>query len=68
MLMAAAAYNLKKLMGFNCIKSATNVIKNIAAELKMAVLNQILLFFEYVLFAINYRTFKKMKMAFYYNS
>ena len=63
LLMAAAAYNLKKLMGFNTIKSATNVIKNIVADLKMTVLNQILSFFEDVLFALNYRTKNKLKMT-----
>jgi len=62
LLMAAAAYNLKKLMGFT-IKSATNVIKNIVADLKMTVLNQILSFFEDVLFALNYRTKNKLKMT-----
>ncbi len=39
LLMAATAYNLKKLMGFKNIKSATNVINNIVANLKMDCLN-----------------------------
>ena len=63
-LMATAAYNLKKLMGFNTIKSAANVMKNIAADLKTTALNQILPFLEGVLFALNYRTTNKLKMAF----
>jgi IS5 family transposase len=47
-LMAAAAYNLKKLMGFKNIKSSANVIKNTVTDLKWTVLNQISLFFEFI--------------------
>jgi len=57
-LMAAAAYNLKKLMGFNIIKTATNVVKNTAADLKMTALNQILLILESITFELNYKTLK----------
>ena len=67
-LMAATAYNLKKLIGFKSIKSAANAIKNIAADLKMTVSSQTLLFLEYILFGLNYRTIRKMKMALYYRS
>ena len=60
-LMAAAAYNLKKLMGFKTIKSATNAIKNIVADLKSSVLEQILSFFESVLFRLKEKS-KTMKI------
>jgi hypothetical protein len=43
-LMAAAAYNLKKLMGFKCIKLAAKALKNTAKNLNIIILNQILLF------------------------
>jgi transposase len=52
-LMAAAAYNLKKLMGFKRSKSAANminIIKNIAADSKTTALNRILLFVENIFF------------------
>ena len=37
-LLASAAYSLKKLMNFNGIKSAICVVKNVAAELKLKLL------------------------------
>jgi len=64
-LMAAAAYNLKKFMCFNTIKSAANVIKNIAAELKITVLNQISLLMESMYLTLNYKTTKQLKIAVY---
>jgi len=65
-LMAAAAYNLKKLIGFNSIKSATDAIKNTVEDFKMTVSSQILLFIEHILFSFNYRTIRKMKMTIFY--
>ena len=59
-LMAAAAYNLKKLLGFSKIKSTTNVVKNIVADLKMTVSEQISLIYEFILCGLNYR---KIKLA-----
>jgi hypothetical protein len=61
-LMAAAAYNLKKLMGFNSIKSAANVVKNIAADLKTSVSDQILLFCGCIFCILSYKTINKMKL------
>ena len=58
-LMAAAAYNLKKLMRFKNIKSATNVIKNIAADLKSTVLNQMSLLYEFILYQWNDKRIKQ---------
>ena len=68
LLMAATAYNLKKLMGFNIINSAANVIKNTIADLKTTVSNQILQFFEWIMFGLNYRIIKKIKIKIYYYS
>jgi transposase len=67
-LMAAAAYNLKKMMGFNSIKAAANAIKNITKDLKMIVLNQILLFLEGLLSGLNHKTKYKLKMDLLYCS
>ena len=61
-LMAAAAYNLKKLIGFNNIKSATSAIKSTVADLKTNILERILLFFDCVLFNLNTVTSKSIKM------
>jgi transposase len=47
-LMAAAAYNLKKLMGFNRMKTAVISIKNSFLDVKISILSQILLFFELI--------------------
>jgi hypothetical protein len=47
-LLAAMAYNLKKLMAYKEIKSAANVMKNAVAELKTAVLNDILCFYQFI--------------------
>ena len=58
LLMAAAAYNLKKLMGFNTIKSIANAIKSIAMDLKITVLKQIWQFFENILVELNYKILK----------
>jgi transposase len=54
-LMAAAAYNLKKLMGYNRIKSAANAIKNLVTDLKKNVLTQMLLFDGIVPFEVQNR-------------
>jgi hypothetical protein len=64
-LMAAATYNLKKLMGFKSIKSAANVIKSIAADLKTSVENQILLFLDQILLYLNDNRRKCIKMMYY---
>jgi transposase len=61
-LMAATAYNLKKLMGFNSPKSPVNAIKNITANLKKTVSSQILFFLEWILFSWDYETIRKRKM------
>jgi hypothetical protein len=45
-LMAAAAYNLKKLLQFKTIKYAENMLKNIAIDIKLAILNDILTFIK----------------------
>ena len=58
LLMAAAAYNLKKLISINTIKIVANMIKNTVAELKTTVLNQILLFLENIICELNYKTLK----------
>jgi hypothetical protein len=57
-LMAAAAYNLKKLMGFKTIKSAANTIKIAAADLKTTVFDKIMLFCEFILFSLNDKKLK----------
>jgi transposase len=64
-LMAATAYNLKKLLNFKSIKSAASAIKNVAADLKIAVENQILLFLDDILFNLNNNTKKIIKMTNY---
>jgi hypothetical protein len=56
-LMAAAAYNLKKFMRFKTLKTAANVMKNTAAELKetlLNVLNRTGSLFERILFDLNF--------------
>jgi hypothetical protein len=45
-------------------KTAANVMKNTAADLKMAILSQIWLFLECMLSVLNYRTFKKNENEF----
>jgi hypothetical protein len=63
-LMASAAYNLKKYMNFNTIKSAANAMKNIAADLKLAVLNELFLVstnFLFVCFFFSDTIFKDRK-------
>jgi hypothetical protein len=63
-LMASAAYNLKKYMNFNTIKSAANAMKNIAADLKLAVLNELFSLYKLILFVwffLNYTIFKNRK-------
>jgi hypothetical protein len=62
--MATAAYNLKKLMSFNRIKSAASAIKNIAVDVKTSVLSQILLLFGSTLVCFNYRTIKNGNLNF----
>ena len=57
-LMTATAYNLKKLMCFNSVKYIVNVAKNVVAGLKIFGLNQISLFFDPILFVLNYKTIK----------
>jgi hypothetical protein len=57
-LMAATAYNLKKLLGFKSIKSATNVVKNIVADVKSTVFCKILLFYKFMLFGLNGKKLK----------
>ena len=57
-LMAAAAYNLKKFMGFNSIKTAAISMKNMLLDAKTTVLSQILLFFECVSGRLDYKTIK----------
>jgi len=47
-LMAAAAYNLKKLLQFKTLKYAINTLKNIALDIKSAILNDILTFIELI--------------------
>jgi hypothetical protein len=66
-LMAAAAHNLKKLMGFNSPKSAVSVIKNIAADLRTTVSKQIVLFIEWGLFSWGYNTIRKREMVVCYS-
>jgi len=57
-LMASAAYNLKKLMGFETIKTIANAAINIVFDLKMAVFNKISQFYEFILFFANYKKLK----------
>jgi len=57
-LMASAAYNLKKLMGFEAIKSAANVFKFTATDLKLTIFNKISQFYEFILFFLNHRKLK----------
>jgi len=57
-LMASAAYNLKKLMGFETIKSAANVFKITATDLKLTIFNKISQFYEFILFFLNHRKLK----------
>jgi hypothetical protein len=54
-LMAAAAYNLKKLMGFETIKSVANVIKIASTDLKLTIFNKISLCYDFILFYSNYK-------------
>jgi len=49
--MASAAYNLKELMGFETIKSAANVFKITAMDLKLTIFNKISQFYEFILFS-----------------
>jgi hypothetical protein len=52
-LMASAAYNLKKLMSFRNIKSVANVMKNMVADVKSRFSNQILQFFQPEILELN---------------
>jgi transposase len=54
-LVAAAAYNLKKLLNLKTIKSTENALKITVSNLKTSVFNKITIFFEFVLFASNYK-------------
>jgi transposase len=57
-LMAAAAYNLKKLMGFNRMKTAVISVKNIVLDAKDTILSQILMFSESILGYFSYKMIK----------
>jgi len=48
--MAAAAYNLKKLICFKTVKIAENAIKNIPKKLILSIFNQILPFLTDIFF------------------
>ena len=68
-LMAATAYNLKKLMIYSNIKpvaNALNALKNIAVNIKSNVLTLILLFFSSILFILSFMTIRKPKRTDYY--
>jgi hypothetical protein len=43
LLMAAAAYNLKKLMNFKTVKSAISIVKEVATDLKTVLLDRLLM-------------------------
>jgi len=58
LLMAAAAYNLKKLMRFKTIKPTVNAIKSTITKFKTTVLNQFVVSLEYILVELNYKTLK----------
>jgi hypothetical protein len=53
--MAAAAYNLKKLINFKTIKYAEIAMKITNANLKSTVLNKISMFVDFILVFLNYR-------------
>ena len=57
-LMAATAYNLKKLMGFETIKRIANTAKNAVFYSKLTIFNKISLFYEFILFFLNHRKLK----------
>jgi transposase len=61
-LMAAAAYNLKKLMGFSSLKFAANVMKNTVVNLVMCVFEPILLFHDFIFCILNCKTINKTKI------
>ncbi len=66
-LMAATAYNLKKLMAFNCMKYAASAVKNFVSDFYCAVFSQDLLIFEH--FCLKWKLVsKKTKWRFYYSS
>ena len=67
-LMAAAAYNLKKLMGFSSLKFAANVMKNIVANLKTSVFDPIWLFHDFIFCILSCQTINKTKIKIYYCS
>ena len=58
LLMAAMAYNLKKLMNFDRRKSVSNALKNAISNLKIMVFNQIFLFYNFIMFGSNYKITK----------
>jgi len=58
LLMAATAYNLKKLMGFKTIKTAVMAIKNTAVKSVTADLTRFLLFLDRIFSNQNYNTQK----------
>jgi hypothetical protein len=62
-LMAAGAYNLKKLMGFKTVKSAASAIKIATADLKSTVLEKISLLYEFILSNFTDRRLKQKLMC-----
>jgi len=64
-LMAAAAYNLKKLMNFNRLKSAISLAKIAVFAEKSVVLSEILFFIKYSLSRASGRK-QIVKLATYY--
>jgi transposase len=57
-LMASAAYNLKKFMCFKTIKPIANTVKIAVTDLKMTIFNKMSLFYEFIWFYSNYKKLK----------
>jgi hypothetical protein len=57
-LMAAAAYNLKKLIHFKTIKHTTNAIKNIAMDIKLEIMNVRLTIYDFFCWLLQNKTLK----------
>ena len=66
-LMVTVAYNLKKLMGFNRMKTAVKSMGNIFLNAKIDVFNQILLFFEFICWFWMSKVFKLKKIMIGYD-
>jgi transposase len=65
-LMASAAYNLKKLMGLYGIKSVANAVKNIATDKILTIFNDILTVYELLYWIWKSKKIKTQNVDIYY--